>query len=43
VLGGEKATRDIIDLDDIKGNRISYEEFKGKLTGSFLEINDESE
>lgn len=38
ILGGEKATRGIIDLEDLEGDCISYEEFRTKLTGSFTEI-----
>ncbi len=39
VLGGEKATRDIIDIDHLrKQGFVSYEEFKDKLTCSFTEV-----
>lgn len=37
VLGGEVATKEIIDLEKIDGDQISYEDFKGVLTGSFTE------
>jgi len=37
VLGGENATKEIMGLDQIPGERISYEVFKGMLTGSFTE------
>ena len=37
VLGGENATKEIIGLDHVLGKRISYEEFKGMMTGSFTE------
>ena len=37
VLGGEYATKEIIGLDHVLGQRISYEEFKGMMTCSFTE------
>ncbi len=43
ILGGEKATRDIINLDSIKTNEISYEEFKEMLTTSFIEMDDSND
>ena len=39
VLGGENATQEIINLDDLKEeDQISYEEFRTKMTGSFTEM-----
>jgi Ca2+-binding EF-hand superfamily protein len=37
VLGGKNATKDIMDLDNAPEERITYEEFKTMLTGSFTE------
>mmetsp|Transcript_8312 Transcript_8312/g.12263 ORF Transcript_8312/g.12263 Transcript_8312/m.12263 type:complete len:87 (+) Transcript_8312:167-427(+) len=40
VLGGETATREIMDLDSV-GDRISYEQFRNMMTKSFTETEED--